>query len=187
MFERPIKLISFGEMLIRLFQTAQRFQMKILPQMLLLQKTLVNIEGLGRQLCPDMDLWGTARPTLERWMRERLGIRRVAHVTKANLPVWGERLPQLPGLAFQVLDQVRHGSIQVQNHPQDLMKLRQEIRLANRRTVLTIVGMGFLLSASILLVAGTTSSLLQWQPTIAISFALMGAGVLAFAFLGREA
>ncbi len=187
MFERPIKLISFGEMLIRLFQTAQRFQMKILPQMLLLQKTLVNIEGLGRQLCPELDLWGTARPTLERWMRERLGIRRVAHVTKANLPVWGERLPQLPGLAFQVLDQVRHGSIQVQNHPQDLMKLRQEIRLANQRTVLTIVGTGFLLSASILVAAGINPNVQQWRSIITAAFAFLGLGLLLFAFVRREA
>ncbi len=90
-FERPLKDISFGQLLLRLFQTARRFNMEVQPQLVLLQKTLLNIEGLGRQLYPDLDLWSTAQPYLERWMRERM-------MPQHQLRYWQQQLEQVPAL-----------------------------------------------------------------------------------------
>ena len=102
-FDQPLKDISFGKTLLRLFQTARRFEMEVQPQLVLLQKTLLNIEGLGRQLDPDLDLWKTAKPFLERWMDERMGFRALAHGVKEEAPAWAGMLPQLPRLIHQNL------------------------------------------------------------------------------------
>jgi ubiquinone biosynthesis protein len=102
-FDRPLKEIAFGKVLLRLFQTSRRFGMEIQPQLVMLQKTLLNIEGLGRQLDPDLDLWATAKPFLERWMSEQLGWRGWARTLKEEAPYWGMLIPQLPRLAHQAM------------------------------------------------------------------------------------
>ena len=102
-FDRPLKEISFGKVLLRLFQTSRRFNVEIQPQLVLLQKTLLNIEGLGRQLDPDLDLWKTAKPFLERWMSEQMGWRGLLRSIKTEAPQWASILPQLPRLAHQTL------------------------------------------------------------------------------------
>jgi ubiquinone biosynthesis protein len=102
-FDRPLKEIAFGKVLLRLFQTSRRFGMEIQPQLVMLQKTLLNIEGLGRQLDPDLDLWSTAKPFLERWMSEQIGWRGWLRTFKEEIPYWGTVLPQLPRLAHQAL------------------------------------------------------------------------------------
>jgi ubiquinone biosynthesis protein len=102
-FDRPLREISFGRVLLRLFQTSRRFNVEIQPQLVMLQKTLLNIEGLGRQLDPDLDLWTTAKPFLERWMSEQLGWRALARGFKLEAPNWARTLPQLPRLVHQVL------------------------------------------------------------------------------------
>ncbi|AKJ69131.1 hypothetical protein PATSB16_33710 [Pandoraea thiooxydans] len=102
-FDRPLKEISLGMVLMRLFQTSRRFHVEIQPQLVLLQKTLLNIEGLGRQLDPDLDLWKTAKPYLERWMSEQLGLRGWLDRLKAEIPQWSKTLPQLPRLVHQAL------------------------------------------------------------------------------------
>lgn len=102
-FDRPLKEISFGRTLLSLFQMARRFGVIIQPQLIMLQKTLLNIEGLGRDLDPDLDLWKTARPYLERWMSEQLGWRSVVQNIQAELPYWGKILPQVPRLLNQQL------------------------------------------------------------------------------------
>ena len=102
-FERPLKEISFGQVLIRLFQTARRFDMEVQPQLVLLQKTLLNIEGLGRELYPDLDLWQTAKPFLERWMRDRIGVRGFFSALRKEAPLWAEILPALPRLVHEAL------------------------------------------------------------------------------------
>ncbi|NTV96398.1 MAG: ubiquinone biosynthesis regulatory protein kinase UbiB, partial [Thiobacillus sp.] len=102
-FDRPLKEIAFGKVLLRLFQTSRRFGMEIQPQLVMLQKTLLNIEGLGRQLDPDLDLWATAKPFLERWMSEQLGWRGWTRTLKEEAPYWGMLIPQLPRLAHQAL------------------------------------------------------------------------------------
>lgn len=103
-FDRPLKDISFGKTLLRLFQTARRYQMEVQPQLAMLQKTLLNIEGLGRDLDPDLDLWQTAKPFLERWMSEQLGWRALLRHVKEEAPGWAATLPQLPRLAHKMLN-----------------------------------------------------------------------------------
>lgn len=103
-FERPLKEISFAKTLLRLFQTAERFEMNIQPQLLLLQKTLFSIEGLGRQLYPDLDLWHTAKPFLENWMKQQMGMKSVFRKLKESGPYWIERMPEIPTLLFKALD-----------------------------------------------------------------------------------
>jgi ubiquinone biosynthesis protein len=102
-FDRPLHEISFGRVLLRLFQTSRRFNVEIQPQLVMLQKTLLNIEGLGRQLDPNLDLWKTAKPFLERWMSEQLGWRALKRGLEAEAPYWARTLPQLPRLVHQVL------------------------------------------------------------------------------------
>jgi ubiquinone biosynthesis protein len=137
-------------LLLRLFQTARRFHMKILPQLLLLQKTIVNVEGIGRQLDPDLDLWRAARPSLEAWMRDRVGLRSVLRSTKQNVPLWVDRLPELPGLAFEVLDNVRGGRLQVVTSDPELAEIRLEMERMHRRLVLAVVGVGLIIGAGVL-------------------------------------
>jgi ubiquinone biosynthesis protein len=102
-FERPLKEISLGQVLLRLFQISRRFNVEIQPQLVLLQKTLLNIEGLGRQLDPDLDLWTSAKPFLERWMDEQLGMRALLERFKAEAPRYARLLPELPRLMHQSL------------------------------------------------------------------------------------
>ena len=102
-FDRPLHEISFGRALLRLFQTSRRFNVEIQPQLVMLQKTLLNIEGLGRQLDPNLDLWTTAKPFLERWMSEQVGWRALADGLKAEAPNWARMLPQLPRLVHRAL------------------------------------------------------------------------------------
>ncbi|MCB5191518.1 ubiquinone biosynthesis regulatory protein kinase UbiB [Methylobacillus arboreus] len=103
-FDKPLKEISFGKVLLRLFQTSRRFGVEIQPQLAMLQKTLLNVEGLGRDLDPNLDLWKTARPYLERWMSEQVGWRSALDNLKAELPYWGKILPQMPRLIHQQLE-----------------------------------------------------------------------------------
>jgi ubiquinone biosynthesis protein len=102
-FDRPLKDISLGQVLLRLFQTSRRFNVEIQPQLVLLQKTLLNVEGLGRQLDPDLDLWNTAKPFLERWMNEQIGWRGLAERLKNEAPRYVQLLPELPRLIHQAL------------------------------------------------------------------------------------
>ena len=106
-FARPLKEISFGRLLLRLFQTSRRFNVEIQPQLVLLQKTLLNIEGLGRTLDPDLDLWKTAKPFLERWMKEQIGWKGLVRSLRREAPYWATTLPQLPRLAHRLLSEDR--------------------------------------------------------------------------------
>ncbi len=104
-FDRPLKDISFGQILLRLFQTSRRFNVEVQPQLVLLQKTLLNIEGLGRQLDPELDLWKTAKPYLERWMGEQVGVSGMVERLKAEAPRFTHIIPQLPRLVHRALMQ----------------------------------------------------------------------------------
>ncbi|MDP3814974.1 MAG: ubiquinone biosynthesis regulatory protein kinase UbiB, partial [Pseudomonas sp.] len=112
-FEKPLKDISFGQLLLRLFQTARRFNMEVQPQLVLLQKTLLNIEGLGRQLYPDLDLWSTAQPFLERWMRERVS---PLHLLR-NLQQQAEQVPHLSQIARDALERLNQQAPASQAQP----------------------------------------------------------------------
>lgn len=103
-FERPLKDISFAQVVLRLFQVARRFHMEVQPQLILLQKTLLAVEGLGRQLYPDLDLWATAKPFLEKWVRDQIGPKAFFTQLKKNLPFIAEQLPHMPKLLFDYLE-----------------------------------------------------------------------------------
>lgn len=124
-WDRPLKEISFGLFLMRLFQTARRFGMEVQPQLVLLQKTLLNIEGLGRQLDDELDLWDTAKPFLENWMKERMGAKSLVKNFKNNLPFWVEQAPLLPGLLQGTLTKLAHTDFNQQS--QQIAKLEQQI------------------------------------------------------------
>lgn len=125
--EKPLKDISFGQVLLGLFQTARRFNMEVQPQLVLLQKTLLNIEGLGRQLYPELDLWSTAKPYLEQWMKDRAGISGLWESLKRQAPELSHQLPELPVLAHQALTRMevehrqRHQQVDSIHHMQRQM------------------------------------------------------------------
>ncbi len=123
-FDRPLKEISLGMVLMRLFQTSRRFQVEIQPQLVLLQKTLLNIEGLGRQLDPNLDLWSTAKPFLEKWMLEQMGPQRLWRELRNEAPTYAKLLPELPRLFYRFL----------QNKNDDQSKALQELIKAQQRT-----------------------------------------------------
>ena len=100
---RPLKDISIGQVLLRLFQTSRRFNVEIQPQLVLLQKTLLNVEGLGRQLDPELDLWNTAKPFLEDWMNKQVGMAGLVERLKNEAPRYVQLLPELPRLLHQAL------------------------------------------------------------------------------------
>ena len=110
-FARPLKEIYFGKLLLRLFQTARRFDVEVQPQLVMLQKTLLNIEGLGRELDPELDLWQTAKPYLERWTREQVGVRGLWRAIRQEAPFWAATLPQLPRLVHHALAEDRLGAL----------------------------------------------------------------------------
>jgi len=136
-FAKPLKEISFGRVLLRLFQTSRRFNIQIQPQLVLLQKTLLAIEGLGRELDPDLDLWETAKPFLERWMAEQVGWRGFVERVRQEAPYWSTIFPQLPRLLHQALAR------QAQSHAdEDAAALLLEERRRNRLLVVIAVLLG---------------------------------------------
>lgn len=149
-FDKPLKEISFGHLLVRLFQVARRFHMEVQPQLVLLQKTLLNIEGLGRQLYPDLDLWKTAKPFLERWMAKQIGPGALWRHLRENVPMWAERLPQLPNLVYDVFEKTKNDGFQVRLGEEQMQQLRDEMRASSRRTYGAILGSALLISSSIL-------------------------------------
>ncbi|MBT8428769.1 MAG: ubiquinone biosynthesis regulatory protein kinase UbiB [Gammaproteobacteria bacterium] len=153
-WEKPISEISFGHFLLRLFQTARRFNMEIQPQLVLLQKTLLNIEGLGRMLYPQLDLWSTAKPYMERWMSEQVGPKAFLRRVKDTLPQISEDLPEVPLLAHRVLRKAVDGELEIQWKSEQLEQIRDEIRTGNQRTQLSLAGatltLGGILTASLL-------------------------------------
>lgn len=125
--------------------------MAIQPQLVLLQKTLLNIEGLGRQLYPDLDLWQTAKPFLERWMSEQLGHRALIKSLKANLPLWAETLPQLPTMIHDLAKRAQQGDLELQWRSDEIAKLRREVKAANRRSFAAITAAALIISATVML------------------------------------
>lgn len=185
-FDRPMKDISVGNLLLRLFQTAQRFHMEILPQLLLLQKTLVNIEGIGRQLYPELDLWAAARPSLESFMLERAGVRRLVSAFRQNAPGWADRLPELPAMVLETLDQARAGRLRVQTQDPALDEIRDAIAALERRLIYALVGVGLLISAAILFsIRGPGSVMLGPLPLSVWIFGALGIGATLFALRRR--
>jgi ubiquinone biosynthesis protein len=149
-FGKPLREISFGHFLLRLFQTARRFNMEVQPQLVLLQKTLLAIEGLGRRLYPDLDLWSTAKPFLERWMSEQIGPRSYVNRLRVEAPAWGQILPELPGLLHRALKQVVERDLELRLQSRDLERIRRDLRRGARRSYLTMIGATSLIAAAVL-------------------------------------
>ncbi len=175
--EKPLKDISFGQVLLGLFQTARRFDMEVQPQLVLLQKTLLNIEGLGRQLYPDLDLWKTAKPFLEQWMRERAGVSGFWDSLKRQAPELTRQLPELPVLAHQALSRVDQETRQRRRQGEAIGAIRHQLVRQGRR--------GRRLRLGLLLVALALAwqPLSQWaadQPWPALAAAALGLLLLAW-------
>lgn len=150
--EKPLKDISFGQVLLGLFQTARRFNMEVQPQLVLLQKTLLNIEGLGRQLYPDLDLWSTAKPYLEQWMKERAGVSGLWESLKRQAPELSHQLPELPVLAHQALSRMEHEHRQRHQQVESINAMRVQMARQNKRLYRLRLGLILLALA------------LAWQP-----------------------
>jgi len=149
-FNKPLKEISFAQVLIGLFNTAREFDIEVQPQLVLLQKTLLNIEGLGRQLYPDLDLWLTAKPFLENWMQDQMGPKAIFKQLKEVFPNWLEQMPQLPGLFHNTLTQIKEGSFTTQLSKEQMNEIKQEMRNNNQRTFIAIISSSLLIGASVI-------------------------------------
>jgi ubiquinone biosynthesis protein len=172
-FEKPISEISFGQILVSLFQTARRFDMTVQPSLVLLQKTLLNIEGLGRQLYPQLDLWQTAMPFLERWMSDRYHPKHLLGEIRRHGPGWLEKFPEVPELLFDAAEQIRRfeqiaPAIQSTAHHMARMELQQQ--QTRKRTRLAVILL--VCAAAVLPLTGTSLTALPWQ-AIALLFAAL--------------
>ena len=144
-FNRPLKDVSFGNILVRLFEISRRFNMEVQPQLILLQKTLLNVEGLGRDLYPDLDIWQTASPILREWMRERLSLRQVLHDFRRQMPELIEVARSIPTLLNGAVQRARGGHLTGQVTAAEVEVLREEIRQASRWRDAVTIGAAILL------------------------------------------
>ncbi|MGI9316262.1 MAG: ubiquinone biosynthesis regulatory protein kinase UbiB [bacterium] len=149
-FAKPISEISFGTLLIDLFRIARRFQMPVQPQLVLLQKTLLNIEGLGRQLYDELDLWETAKPFLERWMSEQIGPRAALKAVRRELPNLATLAPEIPGLAYQLMYRLKNDQLVMRMRDEEIARLRQEFQLNSAKNRRLIGGLGLVVLAAVL-------------------------------------
>ena len=149
-FTRPLSEISLAEVLMKLFRTAQRYELTLQPQLILLQKTLLNIEGVGRQLDPNIDIWAVARPVLERILVERYSPAQLAAEFRKRLPEMVTRAPDMPRLLHAWLTQQVEGTHALNMRSQDIRDLNTTIRRAQRRVISAILGIGLLIVAAVL-------------------------------------
>ncbi|PHS24194.1 MAG: ubiquinone biosynthesis regulatory protein kinase UbiB [Methylophaga sp.] len=178
-FAKPLNEISFGQVLLRLFQTARRFNMEVQPQLVLLQKTLLNIEGLGRQLYPQLDLWKTAKPILEQWMQEKMGWQAALKTMQQEVPNWIQTLPKLPSMLHDIAQQAQDGKLKMQLSSRDLKELKQEVRNASYRSASAISGAAFIIGAAIIKgLDGYAPTMLAGLPILSWVFGLWGAILL---------
>jgi ubiquinone biosynthesis protein len=154
-FNKPLAEISFAQVLMRLFRVAQRFNVEIQPQMILLHKTLFNIEGLGRQLYPQLDLWKTAHPVLKRWMDEQVGGRAILKDVRDNLPQLRDALRQLPAILLHLGEQAENGRIDVDMRSTVLTELRVQLeQQRQQRFWLTVAATGVMAGTLVLVLGG---------------------------------
>ncbi len=174
-FNKPLAEISFAQVMLRLFDTARRFNMEIQPQLILLQKTLFNIEGLGRELYPELDLWKTAHPILRRWMDEQVGGRAMLKNLREDLPQIREALRELPGVIRYLSGQISHGKLQVRVQAPELREIRDQLKKQQKQRYWLAVGATTIITGTLIL---------TWGFLPALAWTLIGAGVLAI-FAGR--
>jgi ubiquinone biosynthesis protein len=168
-FNKPLAEISFAQVLIRLFEVARRFDMRVQPQLILLQKTLLQIEGLGRQLYPQLDLWKTAQPIMQDWGADRLSGRQIAEQLRRQLPDLSESVRMLPQLLQQFVQKASEGTLRIRVDAEPYEELRREIQASGRRRDQTIVGATVLLAGILWLTLRN-----DWLPGVVLA----GAGAL---------
>jgi ubiquinone biosynthesis protein len=169
-FEKPIAEISFGQVLLQLFSVARRFNMEVQPQLVLLQKTLLNIEGLGRQLYPELDLWNTAKPYMERWIKERFGPKGALRELKRQLPNWIEKGPQIPGLIHSSLSKLSHIDTSQAQITEQVSQLKQELVQQRKQGRQQKLALTFV----------TAGGFLWWQATALAMPETLGISLAAF-------
>ena len=172
-FHKPLAEISFGQVLLQLFNTARRFNMVVQPQLVLLQKTLLYIEGLGRQLYPQLDLWQTAKPFLENWMKEQVGVSSMLKKIQTNFPFWTEKMPEIPDLIYDSLRQVKVLPEKQRVWFEHQAKLQRQAR---KSQFYAILGSTFVLIALLL-------PLHQAHGSLSIVSSLFGVGLWTRAYL----
>ncbi|MCH7831084.1 MAG: ubiquinone biosynthesis regulatory protein kinase UbiB [Proteobacteria bacterium] len=170
-FNKPLAEISFAQVLLRLFRVAQRFDVKIQPQMILLHKTLFNIEGLGRQLYPQLDLWKTAHPVLKRWMDEQIGGRALLKDLRENLPQLRDAMRELPVIIRRLGEQAEAGSFNFNMQSRELSQIRDQLSAQHRQRY-------WLTAATVSILAGTLVLTLAALPILGWSLLAAGAGSL---------
>jgi ubiquinone biosynthesis protein len=175
-FNKPLSEISFATVLMRLFEIARRFDMRVQPQLILLQKTLLQIEGLGRQLYPELDLWKTAQPIMQDWGADRLSGRNIAQELRRQLPDLSESVRMLPQLLQQFVQKASEGTLRIRVDSEPYEELRRDIRDSARRRDRTIVGASVLLAGLLWLAFRT-----DWLPGVVLT----GAGLLTILLARR--
>ncbi|MFN3165250.1 MAG: AarF/UbiB family protein, partial [Pseudohongiellaceae bacterium] len=176
-FEKPLKDISFAHVLVELFRTAGRFDMEVQPSLVLLQKTLLNIEGLGRQLYPELDLWETALPFLERWNRKRLSPFTLFDKVRGELPNWIDQLPQFPAMVLEALQQTRQ--LEAINSALRQQQRAEQQRHEQRRRRTRNGGILALILAALAAVPSVATAL-QAAPLLPAGLGLLGVYLLCF-------
>ena len=165
-FNKPLSEISFAQVLLGLFETARRFNIEIQPQLFLLQKTLFNIEGLGRELYPDLDLWKTAHPVLREWMNEQVGPRAVVDSLRENLPQLRDAMRQLPGVIHNLSEQAQQGTLNVRMDTSEFKAIHMQLRRQQQQRFRIGIGATAAICGTLVLTLG--------------SLAWLGWGLLAF-------
>jgi ubiquinone biosynthesis protein len=183
-FARSLNQISFGELMLRLFQVAYRFKLNIQPQLIMLQKTLLNIEGLGRDLYPELDVLATSKPELERILREKHGLDRAARDLRERLPGWLSKAPEMPGLLHDYLKQASEGRLVHRIDPRDLEQLRRQESDASRRSVQATSGGALFFSGALLTGLQTGPWFLAGLSVPGLALMVLGGLLLARAHRG---
>ncbi len=174
-FNKPLSEISFAQVMISLFETARRFNMEIQPQLILLQKTLFNIEGLGRQLYPELDLWKTAHPILRQWMEDQIGPRAALQQLRDDLPQIHDSIRKLPGIVRYLSEQIEHDRLNLDVRASELEEIHQQLKLQQRQRFTLAASATVILSGTLIVTLAATT----WP-----GWLLITGGVLA-AFTGR--
>jgi ubiquinone biosynthesis protein len=169
-FNKPLSEISFAQVLIRLFRVAQRFNVEIQPQMILLHKTLFNIEGLGRQLYPQLDLWKTAHPVLKRWMDEQIGARSMLRDLRDNLPQLRDALRELPAILQDLGEQASEGRLNAGLKSEELQQIQKQLAGQQRQRYWLTIAATAIITGALLLTSGSMPEL-AWP--------LLAAGAIA--------
>ncbi|MFK7957187.1 MAG: ubiquinone biosynthesis regulatory protein kinase UbiB [Lysobacterales bacterium] len=161
---KPLSEISFAQVLFQLFDVARQFELTAQPELILLQKTLLNIEGVGRQVYPELDIWTTSKPVMEKIMADRLGVDAAAKDLQQRLPAWMARTPKVPGLVFDYLEKVNAGRLETRLKSDDLKAIRDLIEQRSNNTAWAVFAAGFALMATMVGLFGNPETRVLGQP-----------------------